>query len=123
MKWIGYAVALISLPAMANIAVDDYRFYATDYRLDSPKERFIAYVLKSDPCIYVKLLKSNETTRYCKLGDSGLDLGKDAPTVYATRINVDGGGVRFIAAAPWNEQDCDIDIYNKTIHCIPTSRN
>ncbi|MFH4817741.1 hypothetical protein [Vibrio alginolyticus] len=122
MKLLIYSIALTSLSAVANVNTD-YRFYATDYRLDTQKERFVAYVLKSDPCIAIKILKSGETTRYCKLGDSGLDLEKNAPTVYAGRINIVAGSVNFIAAAPWNEQECDIDIYNKTIGCTSTGRN
>ncbi|WP_299021968.1 hypothetical protein [uncultured Photobacterium sp.] len=122
MKRLICAIALISSSAMANVNTD-YRFYATDYSLDTQKERFAAYMIKSDPCITVKMFKSNETMRYCKLGDSGLDLERDTPTVYAGWVNVDSSGVRFIAAAPWNEQKCHINVHNKTINCSPTGHN
>ncbi|NOH82468.1 hypothetical protein F0249_01495 [Vibrio sp. 03-59-1] len=121
MKRLIFAMALVSLSAMANIDTS-YRFYATDYSLNTKKERFAAYMLKSDPCINVKMFKSNEETRYCKLGESGLDLERDAPTVYAGWVNVDSSGVRFIAAAPWNGQKCHINIHKKTISCSPTGK-
>ncbi|BES69274.1 hypothetical protein RE428_02920 [Marinobacter nanhaiticus D15-8W] len=62
-------------------------------------------------------------TRYCELGDSNLNLERDSPTVYATDITVNVAGVRFIAAAPWNEQECAIDVYDEAITCTATGKN
>ncbi|WP_123636740.1 hypothetical protein [Marinobacter sp. R17] len=102
--------------------MSDYKFYATDYRLKSGIEHFAAYVIKSDPCITVDIFKGSKK-RYCELGDSGINLERDAPSVYATDITVDISGVRFIAAAPWNEQECSIDVYSEEITCSATGKN
>jgi len=80
------------------------------------------YQLKSDPCIYLEMFKANKTKRFCQLGDSGMDLEKDYPSVYAARLTVSLGGIAFIAAAPWSEQQCNIDIDKFEIYCKPTGR-
>ncbi|WP_203141923.1 hypothetical protein [Marinobacter mangrovi] len=107
---------------LASATLSEYRFYGTDYRLNSGREHFAAYVLKSDPCITVDVIKGSKK-RYCELGSSGINLERDAPSVYATNITVDVSGVRFIAAAPWNEQECSIDVYNEEITCAATGKN
>ncbi|MGF1725604.1 hypothetical protein [Photobacterium nomapromontoriensis] len=117
-----FIIAVISSSVCAEV-IEDYRFYQTDYIPAANKERFAAYILKSDPCIIVKMINSGEKTRYCKLGDNDLDLQRDTPSLYATQFDVGGGSVYFTAAAPWGEQRCRIEVYRKKISCKPTNQN
>ncbi|NRD71798.1 hypothetical protein HQQ94_00715 [Shewanella sp. VB17] len=121
MKLIMLLGAMLSTSIYAA-SIDDYRFYYSDYSLDTKKEDTLVYILKNDPCIIIEKIGKGEKTRYCKLGDAGFDLESEAPSVYATRLTIIGESVEFIAAAPWNEQFCEIDIYDKKITCKPTGK-
>jgi hypothetical protein len=68
----------------------------------------------------LKCLK--QTKRFCKLGSSGLNLEKDYPSVYVIDLTNNGGEVNFIAAAPWSELQCNIDIdkFEHDAYAIPS---
>ncbi len=60
--------------------------------------------------------------RYCNMGNSGVNLETSSPSAYATEFVFNGVNLRFIMAAPWNEQKCKIDLDDNSIFCEPTGK-
>ncbi|MGB0944580.1 MAG: hypothetical protein ACPGUE_19395 [Marinomonas sp.] len=105
-------------------SMENYRFYQTDNIIpDNNSPYFSAFIKKNNPCIFVKDLKKNTTHEYCKMGNSGLDLKRDTPSIYPTRVYILGSTLFFNVAAPWNEQRCEIFLGDKSITCEPTGKN
>ncbi|AWX98952.1 hypothetical protein A8139_02275 [Marinomonas primoryensis] len=97
--------------------IRDYKYYQMDY-----SERYAVYVKKSDPCINVEALNKGTVKRFCEMGDSELNLEKDALSIYVSRPIIIGPFLNFIVAAPWNEQKCRIDLDKNTVTCEPTGK-
>ncbi|TBW53800.1 hypothetical protein EZI54_15030 [Marinobacter halodurans] len=108
------------LESNKSFDIDNIVYYQTNFDFKSQKEDIVAYVKKNDPCITVKLTDEGTSNRYCELGNSGLNLEKDSPTIYPVKMTVFAGSVYFTVAAPWNEQKCRIHAYKKQISCSST---
>ncbi|WP_299494179.1 hypothetical protein [uncultured Shewanella sp.] len=108
--------------AFANdaLTINNIVYYQSNYDYKSKKEDIIAYVLKNDPCITVQVFPDGKSKRYCQMGESGLNLEKDSPTIYVTDLYVSPVSVSFTIAAPWNEQQCKIKAFANEINCKPT---
>ncbi|GAB6263050.1 hypothetical protein PSSHI_32940 [Photobacterium sp. R1] len=53
---------------------------------------------------------------------SQLNLEKNYPTIYPTRISFDGANLFFLVAAPWAEQKCRIHLEREEIQCESTGK-
>ena len=108
----------------AAIDIKDVRFYQTDNIVPNGREpHYEAYIKNNDPCIFVNNLRENTIEKYCKLDESGYDLEVNYPSVYPVDLRLSGSSLYFIAAAPWNEQKCEIFFPKKSITCEPTDEN
>ena len=104
------------------VGENNFRYYQTDKSLPNGKGPFYAiYIKKDDPCIFVDDLKEKTTHRFCKMGDSGLNLETDYPSIYATEMHL-GGYFYFYVAAPWSEQKCKIYLPRLELTCEPTGK-
>ena len=104
--------------------ISDYKYYQIAKDLPKGKDPiFIAYMKLNSPCIFVDDLRTNTTQEYCKLDESGYDLKVDYPSVYPIDLRLSGASLYFIAAAPWNEQECEIFFPEKSITCESTGKN
>ncbi|MGF1740932.1 hypothetical protein L4C34_07620 [Vibrio profundum] len=113
---------VMSFNTMANVKQSDYVYYQTNETKDAPSGSFAAYMLKMDPCMRVKVFKTGEVTRYCKMDKSGIDLQAYSPSAWLVEQSVHGNTVSFIVAVPWGEQNCTITVTTKSIKCVPTGR-
>lgn len=115
-------VFIISLSVSAE-EISKYRFYQTDNIIPEGREAYYAAFIKNDnPCIFVKDLRENKIQEYCKMGESGLDLKNDYPSIYPSRVRMTGTTLYFIVAAPWNEQKCKISFPHSLIQCESTGK-
>lgn len=115
-------LAVYTYSSFANDRFDmsNIIYYQSNYDYKTKKEDIIAYVLKDDPCVTVQTLSNDKTKRYCKMGESGLNLKTDNPSIYVMKLYVSPGSVNFIVAAPWNEQRCRIMAVSEEISCQST---
>lgn len=114
---------VISFNLMAVEKISDYKYYQSDnFEYGEKKISYIAYIKTDDPCIYIKDIKMDNTTRFCKMGNSNIDLENDSVSVYPVRLSLFGGYLKFTIAAPWDEQKCQIDLYKKSINCESTGK-
>lgn len=95
--------------------MDEFLFYQVN-KLGPRDNKYTdaVYLKKNDPSIIVEDMPSKKQQRFCKMGDSGLDLEKEYPTIYATDFRIGGSKLHFIVAAPWNEQRCSIYLPRRT---------
>lgn len=98
----------------------EYNYFQLWQSSPTEKVRGRVYIKRNDPCIFVDNFKKDKTTRFCKLGTSGLDLERDYPSIYVVSPSLLLDSVTFYVAAPWNEQKCKFDILNSTIICEGT---
>ena len=119
-------ITLVLLVSSISVVADDiiqYKYYQTDNIVPNKRAPYYAAFLKFDePCLFVKDFRKNETQEYCQLGDSGLDLKRDYPSIYPVDMTISGLTLYFIVAAPWNEQECEIFFPKKSITCKSTGR-
>ncbi|MGF1740931.1 hypothetical protein L4C34_07615 [Vibrio profundum] len=108
----------MSFNVMAKDKQSYYVYYQTNDTKDDPSGSFTAYMLKTDPCMRIKVFKTGEETRYCKMDKSGIDLRVDSPSAWITDQGVHGNTVSFYVAAPWGEQTCTIAVFTKSIKCV-----
>ena len=121
-KWIALALLISSFSVVAD-QIGQYKYYQTDNIISEGRDAYYAAYIKNDnPCIFVKDLRENKTREYCKMGDSGLDLKNDYPSIYPSRVRITGTTLYFIVAAPWNEQSCKISFPHNLIQCESTGR-
>ncbi|MGF1740933.1 hypothetical protein L4C34_07625 [Vibrio profundum] len=113
---------VMSFNIMAKAKQSDYVYYQTNDTKGDPSGSFAAYMLKTDPCMRVKVFKTGEETRYCKMDNSGIDLRVASPSAWLTDQYVHGNTVSFYVAAPWGEQTCIITVSTKSIKCVPQGR-
>ena len=121
-KWIALALLMSSFSVVAG-DINNYRYYQIDKDLPNGKGPFYAvYIKKNDPCIFIDDYRKDSTLRLCKMGESGLNLERDYPSIYPVEMKLFGGTFNFYVAAPWNEQECKIEFPEKEITCEPTGR-
>ncbi|QMV14186.1 hypothetical protein Vspart_01438 [Vibrio spartinae] len=114
---------LFTQEVLSNEVMNDYIFYqSNDYLPKRKVATYAVYLKKNDPCIHVIDMRKNADDKFCKMGDSGLDLQNDYPTIYPTMMYIGGGSFYFHVAAPWNEQKCEIKLYKKSINCESTGK-
>jgi hypothetical protein len=97
--------------------ISEYRYYQT-----SMSGSYLAYLKKDDACVYAGDLEGNDIRKYCKMGNSGLNLKTDSPTIYAAVFTLELSSLSFTVAAPWNEQKCIVSMSKNTIVCESTGR-
>ncbi|TDO99759.1 hypothetical protein DFP79_0762 [Marinomonas balearica] len=101
--------------------IDQYRYYQTDQILPKRKSaHYIVYIKNNDPCIYTYNLREKKTVRFCEMGDSGLNLERNYPSIYPVDLTLRLGGFDFKVAAPWSEQKCQIYFPRMKLTCEPT---
>lgn len=116
---------LVLIPSLSRSeSIDNYYYYQLNKGgARNPKYTHAVYLRKDDPCIFLEDLDKKEKFRFCELGDSGLNLSTDYPTIWATDFHLISGNVfSFIVAAPWNEQQCEINIIKSQITCKSTGK-
>ena len=100
-----------------------YKYYQTDQIIPKRKTpHYIVYIKNNDPCIYAYNIKNNEETRFCEMGNTGLNLERDYPTIYPVNLTLRLGVFSFTVAAPWNEQKCEIFLPKNRLTCEPTGK-
>ena len=121
-KWIILALLVSSFSVVAD-DISNYKHYQIDSNISDGRGPFYAVYIKNDnPCIIAKNFKDASTTEYCKMGNSGLDLKRDHPSIYPSDLTISALTLSFIVAAPWNEQKCEIYFPEKSITCESTGR-
>ena len=121
-KWITLALLISSFSVVAD-DINQYKYFQTDNIVPNGRApHYEAYIKNNDPCIFVNNLRENTIEKYCKLDESGYDLEVNYPSVYPVDLRLSGSSLYFIAAAPWNEQKCEIFFPKKSIICESTGR-
>ena len=121
-KWIALALLMSSFSVVAE-DINNYRYYQTDNIFPKRENaRFAVYIKSDNPCIFLKNNKDNSIEEFCQMGDSGLNLKDDYPSIYPADLRQSGASLYFIVAAPWNEQECEIFFPEKSITCESTGR-
>ena len=123
MKYLNLLLLIFCSHHVIAISITDFYLYQTDYDIKTKEETLSVYLLKNEPCIIVESFKNKEKNKYCELGDSGLNLSKEFPSIRVYDLSVSGPNIYFKVAAPWNEQSCRIFVPKKEISCEPTGRN
>ena len=107
---------ILLIPFLAHADdISNYKFYANN-------GSYMAYVKKSDHCIYGGYIKDNNIHRYCEIDNIKSNLEKSHPSVYVSRFSLFGSYLDVVIAAPWNEQKCRLDLLNNNISCKPTEK-
>lgn len=106
-----------------SLEIKELTFYQTNYNPISKRETFAAYMLRNNPCVFIKNLDKNETTKFCKIKGTDWDLEKDFPSIFVGDQSVNSSSVFFTVAASHNEQRCRIFVPRKEITCEPTGNN
>ncbi|MEP7730714.1 hypothetical protein [Marinomonas primoryensis] len=106
-----------------GLDISNYRYYQINKDLPNGKGPFyVVYIKKDDPCIFVDKIKDKTTHRFCRMGDSELDLEKNHPSIYPILMQLFGSRFSFVVAAPWNEQQCEIYLPRMELTCEPTGK-
>lgn len=124
MRILSFIFACIASLSVSAEDIAKYRYYQTDNIIPEGRDAyFAAYIKNNNPCIFVKDIRENNTLEFCQMGDSGLNLKSDYPSIYPSRLRMSGTTLYFIVAAPWNEQKCKISFPHNQIQCEPTGKN
>ena len=118
-------LSIITFSAYSNEIenISEYRYYQIDKDLPNGKGPFYAvYIKKNDPCIFIYNYRKDSTLRLCEMGESGLNLERDFPSIYPVEMKLFGGTFNFYVAAPWNEQECKIEFPENEVTCKSTGR-